>query len=74
MAAKPFAHAQPEPYTVRRPREVREGAFVVAVDVLRRVRTLRTWGRGLGRAHREGDLGHGGVNVTGGEAQCGRIR
>ena len=68
MAAKPLAHAQLEPHTIRRPGQIREGPCVVAVDVLRWVSTLRTRGRGLGRAHREGDLGHGGVNVTGGKA------
>jgi hypothetical protein len=73
MAAKPFAHAQLELHTIRRPRQICEGAFVVVVDVLRGARTLRTRGRGLGRAHRERDLGHGGVDVTGGEAQRSRI-
>ena len=68
MAAKPLAHAEFEPHTIRRPGQIREGPFVVAVNVLRGVSTLRTRGRGLGRAHRERDLGHGGVNVPGGKA------
>jgi hypothetical protein len=74
IAAKPLAHPQLEAHTVLRPGQIREGAFVVTMDTLRRERTERTGHAGLPRADAQGDLCRGVIDGTRREAQRGGIR
>jgi len=74
IAAKPLAHAQLEAHAIRRPGQIRQGAFVVTVDMLRGGGAQRTQRRGLGREHAKGELRRGGIDLTRLEAQRGGIR
>jgi hypothetical protein len=69
IAAKPFADAELEAHAILRPGQVGEGAFVMAVDALRRCGAERTGHAGLRRAHPQGDLRRGVIDMTRREAQ-----
>src|SRR6266446_9837175 len=74
IAAEPLADVELEAHAVRGPRQIGQGSFVTAVDTPRRYGTQRTGHARLRRVHQEGNLRRRGVDVTGGEAQRGRIR
>ena len=74
IAAKPLADAQLEAHAIRRPGQVGQGALVVTVDAPRWGGAQRTGRGGLRRAHAQGDLRRGVIDLTRLEAQRGRIR
>ena len=73
IATKPLADTQLKAYTIRRPRQVRQGPLVVTMDAPGRGGAQRTGRAGLGRLHGEGELRRGVVDLAGFEVQQGRI-
>ena len=74
MAAHPLADAQLEAHAVVCPRQIGQGPCVPAVETPRRDSTQGTGHAGLRRAHQEGDLCCGGVDVTGSQMERRGIR
>ena len=74
IAAKPLADAQLEAHAILRPGQIRQGALIVTMDTLRRSSAQRTGHAGLHRAHAQGDLGRGIIDLARLEAQQRGIR
>jgi hypothetical protein len=68
IAAKPLAAAQVQASAVHRAGQISQRTLVMAVDALRRGHAERPRRRGQGRAHGEGDLRRGDVDVPRGAA------
>jgi hypothetical protein len=73
IAAEPRADVQRETHAVRRPLQIGEGPCVTAVETPRRCGAQGTGHAGLRRAHPQGNLRRGGVDVTGDEVSQGGI-
>jgi hypothetical protein len=71
IAAPPLAHAQLEAHAVRRPGQISQRALVVTMETPRRDSAERTGHAGLRRAHAQGDLRRGVIDMTRLEAQRG---
>ena len=69
IAAEPFAYAELQAHMILRPGQISQGAFVPAVDMLGRRIAQRTGDGGLRRAHPQGDLRRGVIDMTRLEAQ-----
>ena len=74
VAAKPLADAELEAHPILRPGQIREGAPIVTMDAARWRGAQRTGRAGLGRAHAQGNLRRGVVDVTRLKAQARGIR
>ena len=74
IAAKPLADAQLEAHAILRPGQISQGALIVTMDTLRRGGAQRTGHAGLHRAHAQGDLGRGVIDLARLEAQQRGIR
>ncbi len=73
VAAAPFAHAQLKAHTILRPGQIGQRALVVTMDAPGRGGAQRTGCAGLGRAHAQGDLGRGSIDLARLQVQRGRI-
>jgi hypothetical protein len=74
IAAKLLADAPWAAYAIRRPRQISQGTLIVTVDALRRGGAQRTGHAGLRRAHAQGDLCRGVIDLTRLEVQQRGIR
>jgi hypothetical protein len=74
IAAKPLADAQLEAHAILCPRQISQGALRVTVDTLRRGGAQRTGHTGRPRAHAQGDLCRGIIDLARLEAQPRGIR
>ena len=74
MAAKPLADAQLEAHAIRRPGQVGQRPCIVAVDTPCREGAERTGHAGRRRAHLQGDLRRGVIDMTCFKAPRSRIR
>jgi hypothetical protein len=73
IRTKPLADAQLEAHAILCPRQIRQGALVMAVNALGRGGAELTQRRGRGGSHREGDLMRRLIDLIGVEVQPGSI-